>query len=347
MIDPAVSHYNNMTDYLAKLYDVPLYERYGVRHPVVVFEPDDGQQDVDSVLGDLTEDLNDTFAFYDQAHLQTLKNSGRNVYNGTTFALKQIRKKPLKVSATLGTYFDMLATCGALDRELRDSAVRRFIRLPARKQLHQEIDPTQALTDGRYRSAALGGAVLTVFNHDGDYKALLARRSAKNATSPGFFHVMPAFIFQPMQDTVREGEWSLKHHIYREYLEELFGMPETDSLNGFYQHPALLDLQAMLQTGEATLQITAVAVNLLTLRAEFCVLLLIHDPTWYKRITAQDSDIPLNAAAEAEDGKLKLFNIDSDEAVLAELPPHPHTMMPPQAIPALWYGIDAVRRHIG
>jgi hypothetical protein len=38
--------------------------------------------------------------------------------------------------------------------------------------------------------------------------------------------------------------------------------------------------------------------------------------------------------------------IESDEALLAALPPQVHTMMPPQAVVALWEGIDLARQMI-
>jgi hypothetical protein len=82
--------------------------------------------------------------------------------------------------------------------------------------------------------------------------------------------------------------------------------------------------------------------NLLTLRAEISALLLIHDAAWYERVTAPDSDMRLNAEAETQGG-IAYVPIATDEALLAALPPDVHTIMPPQAVGALWEGVELAR----
>jgi hypothetical protein len=342
--------YHTMTAYLSRLYDAPLFERAGVQHPVVLYPAHAEQMgDVDSILGRVPVDRTraDDFAIYNHALLQTLRNSGRNVFNGTTFALKLLKQRrgKLTLEATLGSYFDMLATCIALEQELRDAAAtsKRGLRLPTRTQLHRSVDPADALTRGVGRSAAIGGNTLIVFAHEVGYKAMLMRRTAQAAIDAGRYHVMPAFIFQPKSSAVQPYEWSLRYHIEREYLEELFGMPETGAAD-FSAHPALLDLRAMLADGRALLHLTGVAVNLLTLRPEICFLLLIHDPDWYRRITAPDSTTPLNADSEA--AEVVLVPIASDHDLLNALPPDVHTRMPAHALAALWAGVDQARQHL-
>lgn len=351
-LQPAENHYQTLTNYLAKLYGVPVYTRANIQHPIVHYAPDPEQVDhIDSVIGRLSAETPTAFGFYDHGYLQTLQNSGRHLFNGVTFALRQVRFAPLQLDFHYGNYFDMLATCGALEHEMRDAVASKLIRLPARSQYHREISHNAALMTGSGRSAAVGGACLTVFNHDGTYKAMLARRSAKNATDPGFFHLLPAFIFQPRQYPAQPHETLFSYHIYREYLEELFAMPDAisptpaASPQTWFDHPAYLYLQQLIQAGSAGLYFTGVALNLLTLRPEICALLLIHEPAWYTRITAPDSDMPLNADAETQQG-IALVPIDSDAALLASLPPHVHTIMPPQAVVALWEGVDTARRLI-
>jgi len=340
-----------MIDYLRKLYPVPLLQRGDVSYAVRVYEPQPEQiTDIDSFLGALPQQQYsaDTMTAYNRAYLHSLQNGTYNLYNGLTFILRRLRPNPLRIEADLGTYFDMLATCAALEQELRDAAVRRFIRLPLRSQYHREHDPTAALLDGRGRSAALGGVVLTVYNDDGVYTALLARRSARNATDPGFFHTLPAFMFQPQRLPVDPLEWRFSHHVYREFLEELFAMPETPDAppDHFYNHPALRDLQAMQADGRAGLYFTGVGLNLLTLRPEITGLLLIHDPDWIRRVSEPDSAYPLNASAEAQDGRVVRLPIADDAGLLAALPADSHLRMPPQAAAALWQGVDLARQLI-
>jgi hypothetical protein len=311
-------------------------------------QPDSSQiSDIDSICGPLpTDPTPQPFEIYNHAHLNNLQNSGRTLFNGVTYALHRIRTRPLTIEAHVGHYFDMLATCDALKRELYDAAFRRYIRLPLRAQYHRSIGPKESLTSGIGRSAAIGGAALIVFNHRGTYKAMLARRSRRNATDPGFYHTVPAFIYQPRHVPFHADEWRISYHIYREFLEELFAMPEADASaphDHFYQHPALLDLQAMMAQGEAGLYFTGIMHDLTMLRPEISALLLIHDVDWYERITAPDSAYPLNAHAETDDGRLLLLPIDSDEAALAVLPDEHHLFMPPQGAAALWLGIELAR----
>jgi hypothetical protein len=343
-------HYQKMTHYLRIFYSEVFYQRHGITHPILWYPAAPEQiNNVDSVLGKWDARGLETppeFPVYDYGYLQTMQNSGRNVFNGITFTFKNLRRSPLRVDCSLGRYFDMLATSGALERELRDAAQESAIRVPMRSQYHRHIQPIVALKSGRGRSAAMGVACLTVANIGGEYKALLARRSSKNATDPGFFHLLPAFIFQPASAAVRDEEWRVSYHIYREYLEELFGMPEiTSSEQRFDGHPALLYLHELMQQGKAGLYLTGVSLNLLTLRAEISALLLIHDAAWYARVTAPDSDMRLNAEAETQGG-IVTVPIATDEALLAALPPDVHTIMPPQAVGALWEGVDLARKII-
>jgi hypothetical protein len=338
MVSP-VERYQIFTDYLKRHYPTAtLYEHGGNLHPVVFHAAGD-KDTIDSVLGDIADERNANFAFYNHAYLQTMQNSQRNLFNGTTFALRKLQLRPLRISAYPGRYFDMLATCTALEHELRESAFRRFIRLPQRKMLHAVIAKDRALTDGNGRSATIGGAVLVVYRHPQQgYRAILSRRTAQHATHPGHYHVLPAFVFQPAGDVPQPYEWDMRYHIEREWLEELFGLPEhTD----FSEHPALIDLHLMEAAGDAELHLSGVAFSLLSLRPEICALLLIHDADWWRRVHAPDSDMPLNTSAEAQ-GNLLHVPLNPDDAQ-AFLPPHLHTQMPPQGFVALQEGLRLAR----
>jgi hypothetical protein len=338
MVSP-VERYQIFTDYLKRHYpSAMLYKHGGTLHPIVFHAAGDSDT-IDSVLGAVPDERITDFAFYNHAYLQTMQNSQRNLFNGTTFALKKLRLRPLQISAYLGRYFDMLATCTALEHELRESAFRRFIRLPQRKMLHADVAEDRALTDGTGRSATIGGAVLVVYRHpQKGYRAILSRRTAQHATHPGHYHLLPAFVFQPAGDVPQPHEWNMRYHIEREWLEELFGLPEHTE---FSDHPALTDLHRMEAAGDAELHLTGIAVSLLSLRPEICALLLIHDPDWWQRIHAPDSEMPLNTSAEAEDNLLHVpLNLDDAQAFL---PLHLHTKMPPQGFVALHEGLRLAR----
>lgn len=350
-LEAQLRRHQNMIEYLTTLYHVPMFQRGDTRYPLYAQLPDPSQiADIDSVCGQIpTEKTPTPFEVYNHAHLSDMQNSGRNLFNGTTFALRRIRTRPLRIEAWVGRYFDMLATCDAMKNELIDSAFRRSIRLPMRSQYHRSVGQLESLESGIGRSAAIGGATLIVFNHQGTYKAMLAQRSKRNATHPGYYHTVPAFIYGPRSEDFHTDEWRFSYHIYREYLEELFGMPEAGHEaphDHFYDHPALLDLQHMMAAGEAGLYLTGILTDLTTLRPEITALLLIHDADWYERIHDPKNAFQLNAHAETDDGQLLSFPMASDDDVLAALPEHHHLRMPPQGAGAMWVGIDLARKLI-
>lgn len=337
--------YELMNHYLASLYDVSLYEKHGVAHPIVFYTPQPEQvDDIESVLGHLSKDKLGTaaMAFYHYAYLHSLQNENRHLFNGTTFVLKRLRRNPLRIDAAIGSYFDMIATCAALEQELLEIMATGGLRLLLRSQYHRAVNAQTALSYGNERSAAIGVVMLLVFNDQGQYKALISHRTARHATRPGALHLLPAFILQPMGETVQVHEWSIKHHLYREYLEELFGMAEGDS--GMYSHPALLDLQQMEAEDRAQMRLTGITMNLLTLRPEISAVLVIHDKNWWQRVQSGIAGYRLNTPeAYAE---LMLAPIDDDNRLLSVLPKDYYLTMVPQAISALWEGVVAARKFI-
>ena len=344
--------YKNMTDYLQHLYQCKPFARNEIEHPVTVFYPSEAQiYDIDSLLDPWlpTAEKRD-FALYDYSYLHDLQNSKPGLYNGSTFTLKYIRENPLQLRGAIGGYYDMLATCAALERELRDAVEEGWMRAPSRATYHRQVTPEESLRQGKYRSAAIGIGTLTVFNDGGTYKALLARRSDRTAFDSGMFHVLPAMMFQQTTTDFRDPrEWSVKHQVLREVPEEMFNLPEQlqpQRWDFFYDHPALQYLLNLLESGKAQLCATGIILNLLTLRPEISTLLLIHEPEWYERITAADSDMPFVTADETQSGSVVMAPIATDDEFLAHFPPELHLHMPAQATATMWLGIDLARREI-
>lgn len=345
-------NYKTMTDYLARLYQCQPFLRQAIAHPVTVLYPSESQaRDIDSLLDAWlpTPEPRD-FAAYDYSYLHDLQNSKPGLYNGSTFTLKEIRQNPLKLRGQIGSYYDMLATCAAFERELRDAVEAGLLRAPARAAYHRQVAPPAALLRGDKRSAAIGIGVLTVFNDGEAYRAILARRSGATALDSNMHHVLPAMMFEPTTaDFSDRREWSVKHQILRELLEEIFGLPEELRLQRwdyFYDQPALRYLLRLLDRGQAQLRATGVILNLLTLRPEISALLLIHDPAWHARIAAADSDMPFITADETLSGSVVMAPIASDEDFLSRFPPDLHLSMPAQATATLWLGIDQARQQI-
>lgn len=336
-------NYALISEYLASYYDVEVYEHGGIQHPVVNYPVSPEQAyDIDSVLGHLntTTSNADDMPFYNYAYLHTLQNSGRNLFNGTTYTLKRLRTTPLRIDAGLGTYFDMIATCIALEKELIDVIEGGMVRLPMRSQYHREYKAHESVLSGKGRSAAIGGVMLTVFNDEGTYKAIISQRTGEHATRPNALHLLPAFIFQPMTANQAQADWTFKHHLYREYLEELVGMAE--GADNMYQHPALKDLQAMEADGRAVINLTGVSLNLMTLRAEISALMLVHDERWWRKMQSGEDGYKLNTP-ETHDNLLLISLEDNDEAIQSQLADDYFLTMVPQAIPAFWEGIARAR----
>ncbi|RMF80455.1 MAG: hypothetical protein D6737_07940 [Chloroflexi bacterium] len=351
--------YDHLIAYLNNLYAVDghtLFTRNGVAYPVVVFPPDEAQtDDVNSVLGHVMADTfipRETFAIYDEEYLDTMRRAGRRLTNGITYVYTHIDSAPLKIHAQVGRYFDMIMTSDVLSHELKtlfaNGAAHNAVVVPRRSRLHRVVTPVEAMHTGHGRSSAIGGIVLTVFNHDGQYKAILARRSTSAGIDAGLYHVQPAFMFQPVGDNPHDAaHWNLVQHIYREYLEELFGMSEADGAGDFSSHPMLRDLQAMRDDGRASLHLTGIALNLLSLRPDICTLLLIRDPEWYTRVSGGEYGLfgrAMRRDVWETDGETVTFApIDSDAALLGALPGEPHRIFTPPGAAAMWLGVDRAR----
>lgn len=355
--DSMTTSHTRLITYLRSTYGENLLVCNGETYPVYTFLPHPSQyHNADSVLvPDVPSGTSDTseFAIYDMAHLEHLRRTRPHLTNGISYVMDRIAYSPvgtqhaaslplLRIAGQLGRYFDMLATCDAIDQELRRYARGEQNTLPLRDQLHQRIPPERVTQTGAGRSAVIGVATLTVFNHTGQYRAILARRASEVGIDAGRYHVVPAFVLQPLVN--HPDEWSVKHQVCREFGEELFGMPEHDgwkSPNGvryFYQHPPVDDLLTMLDDGRAELQLTGIAWNPLTLRPEICVLLLIHDADWYPR-----SEPALNAALLTERQATDYIPI----VTLDGLPDNLTQAITPQGAAAFWLGIERARHVIG
>jgi hypothetical protein len=158
-------------------------------------------------------------------------------------------------------------------------------------------------------------------------------------------------MFQPATGYLDE-EFSVIHNFEREYLEELFNRPEPEETEGdwqyFYGDSRLRYLRSLIATGKAALLFTGLAVNLLNLRPEICLLLLIKDPQWYAhhRRNPHDkqrfkfNDEWLRVAEMAHNAqtavaRIKYCRDDTELFLAARL--KPSDLVPPGAA-ALWLG---------
>lgn len=343
--------YRRLIAVLEALYGDVLMRRDDVAYPVTFFPADD-EQTIDDVLlspTPTTKLLAADCYVYAADHLEARRQS-RRITNGLCYVVLGMQADPPRLAGALGRYFDMMATCDALDHELRDyvhsadgaadsAGAELYGKLPLRERFHRYVAPRQALYDARGRCAVIGVATLTAFYHDGDYHLILVQRSAELGTGAGLFHVMPAFVMQPVSQS-HEADWSLRGQILREYGEELFAMPEPDDADAtpppdyHDAHPPVAELNTMLADGRAELHVTGVALNLLSLRYEVTTLLVIHDPDWHTRHQSA-----LTAALSTERQATHYVPLST----LAGLPDDLHLRAAPHGAVALWQGIDRLQ----
>ena len=322
----------------------------GGTYPVIFFPASESQCRVDSVLHEqppAAHTMQSDYVIYDADHLAS-RLASRMMTNDLTFTMAHMEaaNDRLRIVGSTASYFDMIATCDALDHELRDWV--RGVRegTPLRNHLFAQVAPDDALYSGAGRAATIGISVLTVFAmHDRGYHALLVQRSNRLAIGAGLFHIMPAFVFQPVgQPEWQASMWSIEQQVLREFGEELFVMPEYDAWTAptspdyFTQFGPVAHLIAMLNDGRASLTLTGVAINLLSIRPEVCTLLIIHDPDWYATYEAQ-----LAAAQHTERQATHYLPVDT----LAGLPDRLHIRMVPHGGACLWNGLAKFRSLVG
>lgn len=314
-----------------------LYTRDGVTYPFVFFPADSATVDTvlaPSVPGDPTTRAQ--YAFYHEAIIQATLARGGTLYNGTTYALDHLEQTPLRLYARLGTFFDFMATCGAIEEEMLAGGPT-----PLRDQLYAHTSPADTLTSGAGRCATVGVNTLVAFRGDDGYRLLMGQRSAQTAVRPNAVQVVPASTFQPTSaepEAIAAG-WDLRAHIIAEYLEELFGAQEAEHGGNHHAHPEAARLHAMLDDGAAELVLTGINANLMTTHISVCNLLLIHDRDWHTRLGQAALDV-------WETARLFTPPLDDDAALLAALPPDVHLHIAPNSAATLWPGVDAARARV-
>jgi hypothetical protein len=270
--------------------------------PVAVFPLAPGaESDPETVLGQLVSRR--PKPIFEERIIRTIEDRGSEIWNGDTFSLAELRLdshgRAESMDAYVGSYFDMVCSASYLEYELLDALRQTEGRpfalgsLPVRQQtLALFSTPGACLRAGGGIDAVIAISTLVVYLRQGEYWIMCDVRSKKVAEYGDLYHVIPSFIFQPVVAPTRynlQVEWSVRHNIYREYLEELFRVPETQHAAGavdpryFYGHPNLRYLQRLLTTGVADLKGVAFIFNLLNHRPELCTLLLIRDEEWYRK----------------------------------------------------------------
>ncbi|MEU2032624.1 hypothetical protein [Nocardia amamiensis] len=225
----------------------------------------------------------------------------RMFFSGSTYTFQRLwfdDGGAPRLDCALGRYFASTATSEDLDAELMSALNHdpgRLVplsELPGRSWLHRSVHAREAadnpVINGSTRAAALSHATAVFVARDhGRYDLWLPFRSEDVATHAYFNHVAPSGILSPHYEEPFPPlrECSVERNFFREWVEELYAQDAFERPEGIdapdpEAAPEVIRLKEALHQKRAGLYYTGISVNLLTLRPEICLALVIHDPTW-------------------------------------------------------------------
>jgi 8-oxo-dGTP pyrophosphatase MutT (NUDIX family) len=203
-----------------------------------------------------------------------LQAQGKHLFNGPVLALDHTI--PGLLTCRPGSYFDMLAAPGILEREwAADSAVT-----PVRDRLDR-LAGGDPLRHGQGRCAAIAVAALLMFGEGPDRRFVMGRRSQRLAVAPGQWCPIPAGMVEPAD------RLPLRDALAREISEEL-------------SHPALAD-SARIAEALNHAQIMGLSFDLLRLRLDVCVAVPVPD---------QEGAVPIGDPSEFDD--VRTWDLSAD-----------------------------------
>ncbi|MBE6349817.1 MAG: hypothetical protein E7062_03570 [Spirochaetaceae bacterium] len=179
--------------------------------------------------------------------------------------------------------------------------------LPIRNAIHKRFlkdkDESNILISGKYRESLLSVQVFVlVRNFNGSYDALRIRRSSNVSAKANYLQFIPSGGFESINDCDDfDSQWdnySLCKVVFREFLEECFGIDEDDkkltstnvSSDTIYRNKYIKKLVAMLTNNaekkQAYMELLGTSMSLVGLRHEFCFILRIDDVDFARELIA-------------------------------------------------------------
>ncbi|MBN2131539.1 MAG: hypothetical protein JW741_18710 [Sedimentisphaerales bacterium] len=231
---------------------------------------------------------------HQRAYVKFLEERGEIKHEGINYCMNEIDLSGTipKISARLGLFYDNLISQYGIERELIHLANKNLPTLetfkeqlclkgslPLRDKAERGID--NPLTNGTTRCTSITASMMLVFKRSDGYYYILSKRSKEVAASGSKYHVAPAGFCEVSCDEP-DREWSFKYNLFRELLEELYGIKEltkqkdTNPEYIYGKHPLPL-VEECLKGNRAEFTVTGLCVDLLNLRPEVCTLLLLHD----------------------------------------------------------------------
>ena len=234
-----------------------------------------------------------------------------------------------KIRVHLGTYAENVFSTHVLEYEayraflefgksdLDDPETWKRLRefLEIRNGFHGNVDSDNAavraeqmkrsLLSGRGKNALLSVQMIVIIKSDRShrYEVKFIQRSDKVAVKPGVYQLIPAGGFEILNDSdddiyddiELEENFSPGCAIFREYIEELFNVPEFEGggegsiEDRLLKDPRIVDIEKMLSDGTAEFLFLGSVVSLEGLRHELCFAFVVHDEDYSKnRFIAND-----------------------------------------------------------
>ncbi len=223
-----------------------------------------------------------------------------------------------KIRVHVGTYAENVYSTHILEYEmyrayllfqeedLDDPAVWNNVRdfLEIRNNMHKDVDLKEknaeqmrlSLMQGAGRDSLLSVqmAVVVKSNRSHKYEVKFIQRSTQVAVKPGVYQLIPSGGFEILNDSdddiyddmELEENFSLGCAIFREYIEELFNVPEFEGggegsiEDRLLKDPHVVDIEKMLSEGRAEFLFLGSVISLEGLRHELSFVLVIHDETY-------------------------------------------------------------------
>ncbi len=210
------------------------------------------------------------------------------------------------------TYFDMVDVCEAAAHEFAAAwsafgsspswlDVPTWTRLPLRAMIGDPFDL-------KTRSLLPSIDTLTIrLPRSGSPSFLLHRRNAANvALAGGYYHIMPAGVFQPstIAPWDQANDFDLWRNMIREYSEEFLGMPEADGSSGqpidYENTEPFRSLNTAKAAGSLRTYCFGIGLDPLTLAGEILTVAIIDEDAYdsiFKDLVAANSEGSIVAAS--------------------------------------------------
>jgi len=151
-----------------------------------------------------------------------------------------------------------------------------------------------AFSTGCNRASLLGVQLIVLFkDKDKQYKFIIMERSKDVAARPGFYQFPPSGGFEVhkwdnewdtrKRENIIKENFSIEHAIFREYLEEVFGVENyvsgesSDATKEIDGEQQVKTIKSLIKNGTAKFEFLGITVELVTLRHELSFVLRIED----------------------------------------------------------------------